>query len=115
MLIKKISAALLLGLQFFYLMVKSGFAMLWLIVKLRLKVKKSLHDRYISMEIPNVSETGLVALGCLVCLTPGTTVLNIDSRSNQMLLHILDAEQTDSAIQEIQHKFVPYILTLFSK
>ncbi|MGV6989718.1 Na+/H+ antiporter subunit E [Testudinibacter sp. P80/BLE/0925] len=112
---KKSYVAVLLGLQFLYLMVKSGFTTLCLILKLQLGIKQSLRDSYIAIQIPQIGETGLVVLSCLVCLTPGTTVLDINNEDNRMLLHILDAEQTDLAIQEIQTKFVPYISTLFAK
>ncbi|KGQ70649.1 hypothetical protein OA57_04565 [Chelonobacter oris] len=113
MLIKKISAALQLVVQFFWLMVKSGFATLFLIIKLQLKRKQSLRDRYVSFEIPNSSETGLAVLGCLISLTPGTTLLNIDTIRRKMLLHILDSDQTDEVIQEIRQKFIPHIVILF--
>lgn len=115
MLIKKSCAALLLCSQFLYLMLKSGFSTLCLIIRLQLNMKKSLQDTYIAVEIANVNQTGLVVLACLLSLTPGTSVLDIDSSNNRMLLHILDAEQTDAAVREFQQKFVPYILILFAK
>ncbi|MGR3807729.1 multicomponent K+:H+ antiporter subunit E [Pasteurella testudinis DSM 23072] len=115
MAIKKTYAALQLCVQFFCLMVKSGFATLLLIIKLQFKLKKSLQDSYITLEIPHVSETGLVVLSCLISLTPGTSLLDINSENNRLLLHILDAEKTDESVREIKQKFEPYIMTLFAK
>ncbi|TNH08023.1 hypothetical protein FHQ27_12015 [Testudinibacter sp. TR-2022] len=113
--VKKICAVLQLSLQFLYLMLKSGFATLLLIIKLQFGLKKSLQDSYTSLTIPNVNENGLVVLACLISLTPGTSLLAIDSEDNRLLLHILDTEKSDEAIREIRQKFEPYIMTLFAK
>lgn len=45
-------------------------------------------------------------LGVLVTLTPGTTSLDIDTDQHKMLLHILDASQTEATLAAIQRDFV---------
>ena len=115
MLLKKLSAALQLSLQFLCMMVRSGVDTLLLIIKLQIKLKKSLKDTYICVEIPNLNDVGLVVLGCLISLTPGTTLLNLNNKNNELLLHLLDGEHADKTLQEIKQKFEPYLIILFHK
>jgi multisubunit Na+/H+ antiporter MnhE subunit len=45
-------------------------------------------------------------LGVLVTLTPGTTILDIDTERHEILLHLLDASQTEATLAAIEHDFV---------
>ena len=45
-------------------------------------------------------------LGALVTLTPGTTSLEIDTERHEILLHLLDASQTEATLAAIQRDFV---------
>ena len=45
-------------------------------------------------------------LGVLATLTPGTTSLEIDTDRHEILLHILDASQTEATLAAIRRDFV---------
>lgn len=62
-----------------------------------------------------MSETGAVLLGCMVSLTPGTTTLDIDVDGHELLLHVLDATDTEALLRVIREDFEPGLLALFGR
>jgi multicomponent K+:H+ antiporter subunit E/multicomponent Na+:H+ antiporter subunit E len=66
----------------------------------------------IRMEFAPMSEAGAALLGCLVTLTPGTTVIDIDPGRREMLLHVLDLTQAEAAVASIRHEFEQYVARL---
>jgi len=66
----------------------------------------------IRMEYAPMSEAGAALLGCLVTLTPGTTVIDIDPARREMLLHVLDADQAQAAVAAIRGEFEQYVARL---
>jgi len=66
----------------------------------------------IRMEYAPMSESGAVLLACLVTLTPGTTVIDIDPARRVMLLHVLDADQAQAAVAAIRDEFEQYVARL---
>ena len=59
-----------------------------------------------------MSPTGAALLGCLVTLTPGTTVIDIDMARHEMLLHLLDLSQAEATVASIRKEFEPYVTLL---
>jgi multicomponent K+:H+ antiporter subunit E/multicomponent Na+:H+ antiporter subunit E len=60
-----------------------------------------------------MSARGAALLGCLVTLTPGTTTLDIDMERHELLLHVLDATDTQALVQGIRRDFEPGLLAWF--
>ena len=48
---------------------------------------------------------GIVYLGSLITLTPGTTTVDIDMEERRLLVHLLDTRGADSARAEIRSDF----------
>ena len=55
------------------------------------------------------------ALACLICLTPGTTAVDVDAAAGRMRLHLLDADASAGALEEIRALFEQPVRTLFTK
>ena len=62
-----------------------------------------------------MNETGAALLGSMVSLTPGTTTIDIDMERRELLLHVLDASDTDAVVQGIRKDFEPGLRTLFGR
>ena len=62
-----------------------------------------------------MSEKGAALLGGMVSLTPGTTTIDIDLERRELLLHVLDASDTDALVAGIRRDFEPGILKLFGR
>ena len=69
----------------------------------------------IRMGFAPMSQTGAALLGCLVTLTPGTTVIDIDMARHEMLLHLLDLSQAEATVASIREEFECYVTLLFDK
>lgn len=62
-----------------------------------------------------MSADGAALLGCMVSLTPGTTTIDIDMERRELLLHVLDASDTDALVQGIRRDFEPGLVALFGE
>lgn len=62
-----------------------------------------------------MSEQGAALLGCMVSLTPGTTTIDIDMARRELLLHVLDASDTDALVAGIRQDFEPGLVALFGR
>lgn len=62
-----------------------------------------------------MSEQGAALLGCMVSLTPGTTTIDIDMERRELLLHVLDASDTDALVAGIRRDFEPGLVALFGR
>ncbi|MGB5496286.1 MAG: Na+/H+ antiporter subunit E, partial [Sedimenticolaceae bacterium] len=60
-----------------------------------------------------LSARGAALLGSMVSLTPGTTTIDIDMERYELLLHVLDASDTDALVDGIRREFEPGLRTLF--
>lgn len=69
----------------------------------------------IRMGFAPMSENSIAFLGCLVTLTPGTTVINIDMVQHEMLLHLLDLSQAEATVASIREEFECYVILLFNQ
>lgn len=56
---------------------------------------------------------GAALLGSLVSLTPGTTAIDIDLERGELLLHVLDASDTEAMVDGIRRDFEPGLRSLF--
>ncbi len=62
-----------------------------------------------------LSARGAALLGSMVSLTPGTTTIDIDMERYELLLHVLDASDTDAIVDGIRREFEPGLRILFGK
>jgi multisubunit Na+/H+ antiporter MnhE subunit len=60
-----------------------------------------------------MSPAGAALLGCLVTLTPGTTVIDIDLARHEMLLHVLDLSRAEATVASIRQELECYVTRLF--
>ena len=59
--------------------------------------------------------TARALLGSMVSLTPGTTTIDIDMERKELLLHVLDASDTDAVVAGIRRDFEPGLRALFGR
>lgn len=97
---RRLSIAASLGLQFLTQVVLSGLTTAWLIVRPGPWPRSGL----LRMRYENLSETGAAVLGCLVTLTPGSTVVDIDPERRELLLHLLDASNPRATVANIRRR-----------
>jgi multisubunit Na+/H+ antiporter MnhE subunit len=60
-----------------------------------------------------MSETGAAVLGAMVTLTPGSSVIDIDSARRELLVHLLDVRTAAAAAAAIRRDFERDIAALF--
>lgn len=84
--------------RFLWAVLASGVATLRLILAARPDDRGTEAD----YQAGELGERGLVLLGALVCLTPGTTTLAIDVKARRLRLHLLDADATAETLAGIR-------------
>jgi multicomponent K+:H+ antiporter subunit E/multicomponent Na+:H+ antiporter subunit E len=57
------------------------------------------------LSYPELSPAYASLLGTMVTLTPGTTLVDIDTTRHELVLHLLDLEQRDATLQSIRRDF----------
>jgi multisubunit Na+/H+ antiporter MnhE subunit len=105
----KLVAALVLALRFPVEVALSG----WATARLILAGGAKLQPGFARMSYEGLSETGAVALGLLITLTPGTTTVDIDPERRELLLHLLDTRDVEGALAAIRRDFVRPVGVLF--
>lgn len=105
---RRLPLALVLLLRFLWQVLVSGLATARVVLRPGPLPRAGL----IRMEYAPMSETGAALLGCLVTLTPGTTVIDIDPARREMLLHVLDVDQAGAAVASIRDDFEQYVARL---
>lgn len=107
----KLGAALYLWWRFPVEVVLSGGSTGWLIVT----GGGSLQPGFARLSYGEISETGAVALGLLLTLTPGTTTVDIDPVRRELLLHLLDTRDVEETLDAIRQRLVRPIRVLFGE
>ncbi len=95
------SAALVLALRFAVEVVRAGLSTAWWILHPRRPA-----SGFVRIGYAGLSEFGVVVLGCLVTLTPGTTLVDIDAERQELLVHLLDARDPQAVADEVWRVFV---------
>jgi multicomponent K+:H+ antiporter subunit E/multicomponent Na+:H+ antiporter subunit E len=106
---RRATAVAILLLRFFWQVLLSGFTTARIVVRLGPPPPAGL----IRMEYAPMSAAGTVLLGCMVTLTPGTTVIDIDSDRHEMLLHLLDLTNAEATVASIRQEFERHLTPLF--
>ena len=65
-------------------------------------------------EIPygELNENTASLLGAMITLTPGTTLVDINTNTRVLVLHMIDLEKRDEIVKIIQRDFCHYLKTL---
>lgn len=92
-------------------LVTAGLSTAWMIVRNRGGREAGL----VRIEIAGLNRRGALLLACMVTLTPGSTVIDVDFERDEMLLHLLDTRQLSQSICELRRRFVEPMIRLFPK
>jgi multisubunit Na+/H+ antiporter MnhE subunit len=106
---RRLGIALLLLLRFLWEVARSGLTTAWLIVRPGKRPEAEL----VRMRYRGLSEAGVVVLGCMITLTPGTTIIDVDPARGELLLHLLDAGDATATIAGIRRRFEAPLARLF--
>lgn len=87
--------------QFLLQIVLSGIGTARIIVRPGVRPRPGL----VRMRFDDLSETGAAVLACMVTLTPGSTVLDVDMDEQELLLHLLDASHPEDTVLQIRETF----------
>ena len=77
--------------------------------KLILFMPKNLQSGLCTMPYQNLDGYPLVALGMMITLTPGTTLIDIDQDNQLLTLHLLDLNDKDAVVKQIQSEYIQYL------
>lgn len=109
----KAFAALLLVARFLRAVVVSGLQTVRVIVRSGRPGAAPPPVALLRVGFTPMSAQGAALLGCMVSLTPGTTTIDIDMDRHELLLHVLDASDTDALVAGIRRDFEPGLVALF--
>ena len=104
----KLTAAVLLPLRFGWAMLASGVQTVAAIVRRGLAIGTAL-------SLIAIAALGAALLVCMISLTPGTTVIDIDLVRREMVLHMLDANNAAAEVDAIRRDFEPPLLAWFGE
>ncbi len=107
-LMRRSAALTVLLASFVWQLLLSGVATLRIILSPRLAARPAL----LRYEFAPMSEAGAALLACLVTLTPGTTVVDIDMASRSLLLHVLDGAAGAATADGIRRHFERHVRVL---
>lgn len=105
-------AATMLLLRFLLAVAVSGLQTVRVILWVSAGRERRPRVAYLRMGFAPMSETGAAILGCMISLTPGTTVIDVDMERREMLLHALDARDTKALVAGIRRNFERYLVVL---
>jgi len=105
----RVGAALLLLANFLREVAASG----WTTALLILRPGRGPQPGFARLPYDGLSDGGAAVLAALICLTPGTTAGDIDPQRREFLLHLLDADRTQAALDAIHRDFMGPVRILF--
>lgn len=111
----KPTAALVLPLRFAWAVLTSGAQTIGAIVQRGLSIGTPPPASFVRIDFAPMSAPGAALLGCMISLTPGTTVIDIDMQRREMVLHMLDTSQAAAAMDTIRREFEPPLLAWFGE
>jgi multisubunit Na+/H+ antiporter MnhE subunit len=106
-------AAFILPARFGWAILTSGVQTVGAILRQGLAIGPPVPASFVRIAFSPMSADGAALLACMVSLTPGTTVVDIDMSRREMLLHMLDTRQAEAAVEAIRHKLEPPLLAWF--
>ncbi len=109
----RLLAAALLLLRFLRAIVVSGLQTVRVILKSGLPGGAPPPVALLRVRFAPMTANGAALLGCMVSLTPGTTTIDIDMDRRELMLHVLDASDTEGLVRGIREDFEPGLVALF--
>ncbi len=109
----KLTAVIALPTRFLWALITSGLQTVGTIVRQSWGGASPAPSTFLRIDFAPLDERGAVLLGCMISLTPGTTVIDIDMAKRQMVLHLLDGEQTTPTMRTIRQHFEPPLQAWF--
>lgn len=111
--LRRLRAALALALHFLAAVPVSGLQTAGVILRSALRRREAPPSALVRMRFAPMSARGAALLSCMVSLTPGTTVIDVDMERRELLLHLLDASDAPALVADIRRRFEPGLLELF--
>lgn len=110
---KRLAAAVTLLLRFVRATFVCGFETVAVIIKSGRPGGAPPPVAFLRVRFAPMSAQGAALLGSMVSLTPGSTTIDIDMERRELLLHVLDASDTDALVAGIRRDFEPGLRVLF--
>jgi multisubunit Na+/H+ antiporter MnhE subunit len=109
----RIAAGVLIVWRLFAAIARSGWQISWRI----LRPARGFAPGFVEYRFEPMGPAATTALACLICLTPGTTAVDVDAAAGRMRLHLLDAGEgaCEAALQEIRVLFEGAVRVLFAE
>lgn len=110
---RRIAAGLLILWRLFAAIARSGWQISWRI----LRPPRDFAPGFVEYRFQPMGPAATAVLACLICLTPGTTAVDVDATAGRMRLHLLDAGDGagEAALQEIRFLFEGAVRVLFAQ
>lgn len=105
---KILLAGLMLLVNFFKSAILSGLGT----AKIILLKQQNMESGFAEMSYGELNEYTASLLGAMITLTPGTTLVDIDTKSGVLVLHLLDLQAKDETFKTIQQDFCNYLKTI---
>lgn len=112
---RRAAAILLLTVRFVVAVFVSGFRTVAVILRVGPGRGAALSPGFVRVRFAPMSPRGAALLGCMVSLTPGSTLIDIDMVRHELLLHVLDASDTQAVVDDIRREFEPALVVLFGQ
>lgn len=109
---KRVAAGMVIVWRLFAAIARSGWQISWRI----LRPRRGLAPGFVEYRFDPMGPAATTLLACLICLTPGTTAIDVDAAAGRIRLHLLDAGDgaSEAALQEIRLLFEGAVRTLFA-
>lgn len=111
----RLLAGIVLLLRFLRAVVVSGWQTVLVIISSSVGPGGPPPAAFVRVRFAPMSPAGAALLGCMVSLTPGTTTIDIDMDRRELLLHVLDASDTDALVAGIRRDFEPGLTAIFGR
>lgn len=111
----KLTAAVVLPLRFGAAMLAAGAQTIATILRQALGRGAPPPAAFVRISFAPMKAQGAAMLGCMISLTPGTTVIDIDLPRRRMVLHMLDTRDAAAAVELIRRRFEPPLLAWFGE
>lgn len=110
---KRVAAGGLIVWRLFASIARSGWQISWHI----LRPSRRFMPGFVEYRFQPMGPGATTVLACLICLTPGTTAVDVDAAAGRMRLHLLDAGEGagEAALREIRVLFEDAVRVLFAE
>lgn len=114
---KRIAAGFRILWHLFASIARSGWQISWSILRSPRGLVPGFAPGFVEYRFAPMGPGATTVLACLICLTPGTTAVDVDAAAGRMRLHLLDAGDgaREAALREIRVLFEDTVRVLFAR